>query len=117
MGQFFSDNVEKALQYIYYENKGYARHGQKGFQLLTDASAAGDGDATCILARCLSGPQYVWKGFGFPEESDEKVEALYRLAVEQGSAIGMLVAIRSGVLSVGLERKGPIPCRKPLTGF
>ncbi|MBS5633856.1 MAG: hypothetical protein KHW56_04420 [Clostridiales bacterium] len=102
MGQFFSDNVEKALQYIYYENKGYARHGQEGFQLLTDASAAGDGDATCILARCLSGPQYVWKGFGFPEESDEKVEALYRLAVEQGSAIGMLVAIRSGVLSVGL---------------
>ena len=108
MGQFFSDNVEKALQYIYYENKGYARHGQKGFQLLTDASAAGDGDATCILARCLSGPQYVWKGFGFPEEPDEKVEALYRLAVEQGSAIGMLVAIRSGVLSVGLERKAPI---------
>ena len=54
MGQFFSDNVEKALQYIYYENKGYARHGQEGFQLLTDASAAGDGDATCILARCLS---------------------------------------------------------------
>lgn len=52
MGQFFSDNVEKALQYIYYENKGYARHGQEGFQLLTDASAAGDGDATCILARC-----------------------------------------------------------------
>ena len=86
MGQFFSDNVEKALQYIYYENKGYARHGQEGFQLLTDASAAGDGDATCILARCLSGPQYVWKGFGFPEESDEKVEALYRLSVEQGSA-------------------------------
>lgn len=75
MGQFFSDNVEKALQYIYYENKGYARHGQEGFQLLTDASAAGDGDAICILARCLSGPQYVWKGFGFPEESDEKVEA------------------------------------------
>lgn len=35
-------------------------------------------------------------------------EALYRLAVEQGSAIGMLVAIRSGVLSVGLERKAPI---------
>ena len=29
MGQFFSDNVEKALQYIYYENKGYARHGQE----------------------------------------------------------------------------------------
>ncbi len=29
MGQFFSDNVEKALQYIYYENKGYARHGRR----------------------------------------------------------------------------------------
>ena len=61
MGQFFSDNVEKALQYIYYENKGYARHGQEGFQLLTDASAAGDGDATCIgtvpvrPAVCLEG--------------------------------------------------------------
>ena len=55
MGQFFSDNVEKALQYIYYENKGYAHHGQEGFQLLTDASAAGDGDTTCILVRSMSG--------------------------------------------------------------
>lgn len=104
MGQFYSDNVEKALQYIYYENRGRSLHGQEGLQLLIDAAAAGDGDASCVLARCLSGYQYVWSGFHFPED-DDKAEALYRQSVQQGSALGMLVAIRSGVLSPELERQ------------
>lgn len=107
MGQFYSDSVEKALQYVYYENRGRAVHGQEGLKLLMDASAAGDGDASCVLARCLCGYQYVWSGFGFPED-DEKAEALYRKSVEQGSALGMLVALRSGQLSKGLERKAPM---------
>ena len=81
MGQFYSDSVEKALQYVYYENRGRAVHGQEGLKLLMDASAAGDGDASCVLARCLCGYQYVWSGFGFPED-DEKAEALYRKSVE-----------------------------------
>lgn len=107
MGQFYSDNVEKALQYVYYENRGRSAHGQEGLRLLMDASAVGDGDASCVLARCLSGHQYVWSGFHFPED-DEKAEALYRQSVQQGSALGMLVAIRSGVLSPDMERQAPM---------
>ena len=107
MGQFYSDRVEKALQYIYYENRGRSLHGQEGLRLLMDASADGDGDASCILARCLSGYQYVWRGFHFPEDN-EKAEALYCQAVQQGSAVGMLVAMRSGVLSPDMERRAPM---------
>ena len=58
MGRFFSDVVEQALKDIYYDVA--ARRGQESFKRLEQASAAGDGDATCILARCLCGHQYVW---------------------------------------------------------
>ena len=55
MGKFFSDDVETALQYIYYDNRLRLHRGQEGFNLLLKASEAGDGDADCVLARCLSG--------------------------------------------------------------
>ena len=44
MGKFFSDNVETALQYIYYDNRLRLHRGQEGFNLLLKASEAGDGD-------------------------------------------------------------------------
>ena len=62
MGKFFSDDVETALQYIYYDNRLRLHRGQEGFNLLLKASEAGDGDADCVLARCLSGYQYVGRG-------------------------------------------------------
>ena len=43
MGRFFSDAVEKALRDIYYQER--LGRGKEGFQLLEQASAAGDGDA------------------------------------------------------------------------
>ena len=45
MGKFFSDDVETALQYIYYDNRLRLHRGQEGFDLLVKASEAGDGDA------------------------------------------------------------------------
>lgn len=53
MGRFFSDKVEQALQYIYYDLR--ARRGQEGFQLLQQAVQEGDADACCLLARCVMG--------------------------------------------------------------
>lgn len=96
MGRFFSDVVEQALKDIYYDVA--ARRGQESFKRLEQASAAGDGDATCILARCLCGHQYVWSGHGFLED-DTRAEQMMHKAVEQGSAIGVLLALRSGELS------------------
>ena len=58
MKRGFSNEVKQALNDIYY-NVG-TRKGAEGFALLEQASAAGDGDASCILARCLCGKQYVW---------------------------------------------------------
>lgn len=58
MSKGFSPEVKQALKNIYYDTA--AQRGAEGFSLLEKASAAGDGDATCILARCLCGRQYVW---------------------------------------------------------
>ena len=55
MGRFFSDRVETALKYIYYDMG--AGRGQEGFQLLQEAVWDGDADACCLL-----GPVSVWPG-------------------------------------------------------
>lgn len=104
MGKYFSDVVEKALKDIYYDVT--TGRGKESFQLLEKASAEGDGDATCILARCLYGYQYVWRGHDFPEDCD-RAEALMHKSVEQGSAIGVLLALRSGQLTPELKAKMP----------
>ena len=51
MGKFFSDDVETALQYIYYDNRLRLHRGQEGFDLLVKASEAGDGDADSTYGR------------------------------------------------------------------
>ena len=104
MGQIFSDVVEQAMKYVFY-NEGEQR-GKEGFEMLEKASNAGDGDASCILARCLSGGQYIWACHGFPCD-DKRAEKLIRLSVEQGSAVGVLVSMRMGMLKPALKKKMP----------
>ena len=111
MKRGFSSEVKQALNDIYY-NVG-TRKGAEGFALLEQASAAGDGDASCILARCLCGKQYVWPGHGFPVD-DARVEQLLHKSVEQGSALGVLVCMRTGELTPALQRKCPFPASKKL---
>lgn len=107
MGKFFSDAVETALRYIYYDNRVGGRRGREGFELLVQAGAEGDGDADCILARCLNGGQYVWKGHNFPEDGQRAMKLLHR-SIERGSALGILVAKRSGAFTPVWQRKAPI---------
>lgn len=104
MGRCFSDAVEQALRYIYYDMR--TGQGQEGIKLLQKASAEGDGDASCILARCYCGPQYVWRGHEFPED-DDMAKKLMHLSIEQGSALGVMVALRSGLLTPAVRRKMP----------
>lgn len=104
MGKELSSEVKQALQDIYYNER--TGRGKAAFALLEKASAAGDGDASCILARCCCGYQYVWSGHGFPEDDDKAVEFL-RKSVEQGSALGVLVCLRTGELTPELEQKMP----------
>ena len=84
MGKTLSNEVKQALEDIYYHER--TGRGKEAFALLEQASAAGDGDASCILARCYCGRQYVWIGHRFPED-DDKATALYHKSVEQGSAL------------------------------
>lgn len=104
MGKYYSDEVELALKYVFYEER--LGKGKEGMALLEKASAAGDGDASCLLARCFWGPQYIWPGHRFPED-DKRGKSLIRLSIKQGSALGVLCALRSGLLTPAMERDMP----------
>lgn len=93
MGRFFSDEVEQALNLIYYSLR--EQRGKEGFELLEKAYQRGDGDAAYLLSRCYSGDLYVWKYHGFPVD-DKKVEQLIHESIRLGSAMGVLGAMRCG---------------------
>lgn len=105
MGRFFSDPVERALKYIYYDLR--AGQGQEGFRLLQQAAQDGDADACCLLARCLYGPEYTWPGHNFPIDGQAGDE-LMRRSVLEGSAIGALLSLRSGVMDRQLAQAMPL---------
>lgn len=104
MGKTLSKEVKQALQDIYYNER--TGRGKEAFALLKQASEAGDGDASCVLARCYCGRQYVWRGHGFPEDDDLATKLLHK-SVKQGSALGVLVALRTGELTPQLEEQMP----------
>ncbi len=102
MGKYFSDVVDKAIEDIYYCYDG--ARAAAAIRPLADASNNGDGDAAYILSRCLSGPQYSWNYHPFPED-DEGVERLIRRSIKLGSAIGILGAMRCGMLTPETEEE------------
>lgn len=104
MGGQLSEEVQQALRDIYYHER--TGRGKEAFALLERASEAGDGDATCVLARCLCGHQYVWAGHGFPEDDDRATELLHK-SVAQGSALGVLVSMRCGELTPEVQATMP----------
>ena len=100
MGKYFSDAVDQALEAIYYSFD--RERAAACLQPLADASNAGDGDASYILSRCTSGPQYSWKYHPF-QENDEVTEQLIRKSIVDGSAMGVLGAMRCGMLTPEME--------------
>jgi len=102
MGKYFSDAVEKAIEDIYYCYD--SERAAAAIAPLSEASNSGDGDAAYILSRCLSGPQYSWAYHPFPED-DEGVERLIQRSIRLGSAIGVLGAMRCGMLTPEMEEE------------
>lgn len=109
MGRFFSDKVETAIPYIYYDLG--AQRGQEGFRLLQEACREGDADAYCLLARCLYGQEYTWLGHDFPVDEDAADELIYQ-SVMMGSALGTLIAMRCGVMNKELQEAMPLASLK-----
>ena len=72
MAYTLSAPVCDALKYIYYDMR--AGRAAEGLALLESSSAAGDGDASCILGRCLMGPRYAWKYHRFPTDEKRALE-------------------------------------------
>lgn len=104
MGKYFSDAVDSALEAIYYT---YDRSRAAAcLQPLTEAARAGDGDAAYILSRCTSGPQYSWAYHPF-QADDDMTEELIRQSIVQGSAMGVLGAMRCGMLTPEMEQAMP----------
>jgi len=102
MGKYFSDAVDNALEAIYYT---YDREKAAAcIQGLADAANAGDGDASYILSRCVSGPQYSWDYHPF-QADDDMVVQLIRRSITQGSAMGVLGAMRCGELTPEMEQE------------
>ena len=100
MGKYFSDAVDNAIEAIYYPSD--REKAAAAIQPLADAANAGDGDAAYILSRCVSGPQYSWDYHPF-QANDEAVEHLIRQSIVQGSAMGVLGAMRCGMLTPEME--------------
>ncbi len=109
MGKYFSDAVDQAIEDIYYcyDKERAART----IEPLTAAAEAGDGDASYILSRCYSGPQYSWRYHPF-EVDDDKVEEYVRKSILQGSAMGVLGAMRCGMLTPEMQEKMPFESLK-----
>ena len=106
MGKYFSEDVENALAYIYYDMRNGKAKGKEGFALLKKAAAKDDGDAQYVLSRCLLGYQYVWAYHEF-EEDEETSEKLARQSVLSGSAIGVIGSLRSRFLTPELIKEMP----------
>ena len=107
MSRVLSNEVKQALKDIYYNE--WTGKGKEAFAMLERASAAGDGDATCLLARCLCGHQYVWVGQGFPEDDDRATELLHK-SVEQG---GKPFSIKSHTQHIAQEANAKQSESKP----
>lgn len=104
MGKYFSDVVDQALEDIYYCYD--SQRAKAALAALQTAAAQGDGDASYIASRCLSGPQYSWKYHPYPED-DDGVEYYLRQSIRQGSAMGVLGAMRTGMLTPEMEEVMP----------
>ncbi len=100
MGKYFSDVVDNAIEAIYYTFD--KERAAASLQPLADAANAGDGDAAYILSRCTSGPQYSWRYHPF-QEDDAVTEQLIRKSIVDGSAMGVLGAMRCGMLTPEME--------------
>lgn len=79
---------------------------QRGYAMLADAADAGDGDALCYLGRCYLGEEFVWAGGGFDEDEERAAEYVAE-SVRCGSASGVLLALRMGILDEELRDEMP----------
>ncbi|ONI38283.1 hypothetical protein AN640_00565 [Candidatus Epulonipiscium fishelsonii] len=91
MGKFFSNEVELALNYLYYGMTGEGTNPEEALILLNEAVAKDDVDAMFLLAKCYSDLSCIWRGHGIL--SNKSSEALFKKSILGGSSIGLLGAI------------------------
>lgn len=109
LGRYFSDKTERGIDFVWMQHDREKM--LEGRQLLTEAAEEGDADALCFLARTYMGAQYVWQYSGL-DEDDDRAEKLLRESIQRGSACGVLIAMRCGVLTLYERRSMPFASLK-----
>ena len=111
MGKYFSDVVEQAISDLYY-CYDIERAKAAAEALFHAAKERQDGDACYLLSRCFSGPDFSnWRRHPF-QENKAAAYAMLREAVARGSAIGVLGAIRIGMLTPEFQELMPFATTK-----
>lgn len=106
MGRYFSDVVEQAIADLYY-CYDIERAKAASEALFHAAKERQDGDACYLLSRCFSGRAFSnWHRQPF-QENEAAAYAMLREAISRGSAIGVLGAIRIGMLTPEFEELMP----------
>lgn len=104
MERYFSDKTERGIELVWMQYDQLKC--SEGRRLLEEAAEAGDADALCFLGRTYMGYQYVWRHSGLSE--DEALgEAMMRDSIAMGSACGVLIGIRCGVLTPQVQATMP----------
>lgn len=101
MGKYFSNEVEKAVEDLYYcYDIDRAREAED--VLAYAATEEDDGDACYFLSRCFTASSYRWKYQPF-QENDAAVYTMLRKGAFLGSEVAVLGALRMGMLTPELQ--------------
>ena len=104
MAYWFSEVIDQAIDAIYYNYDVEKAH--KAFETLKAEANKGNADAIYLLSRCYAGGCYTWRYFNFPED-DDLVERYIHQSILGGSAMGVLGAMRVGLLTPELKQRMP----------
>ena len=104
MEHFKSLKTSQAVRLLYtqYNVENYKR----AVELLESAADEGDADALYFLSRCYLGDEFIWEYAEFTNDED-KAKRLLAESVKQGSALGVLGALRIQELTPELEEEMP----------
>ncbi len=109
LGKYFSDKTEWGIHLVWMQHDREKIF--EGRHLLEEAAGEGDADAFCFLARTYMGVHYVWEFSGLDKDGD-RGERLLRESIQRGSACGVLIAMRCGILMPDTRRSMPFASLK-----
>lgn len=104
MKYWFNEIVDSAIAAIYYDFN--IEKAQEAMQKLETAANNNDADAMYLLARCYGGKDFCSVYYEFPEDA-LKMKKYMEKSIINGSALGVIGSMRSGMLSEQMKKEMP----------